>query len=440
MPKTLPDRTIAPLYPNLALHYVAHSARDPGGRHLLQFISLLTGVHWRDQGPAFLVGVGHGGTHWVAAFFYLLLPYIVRDLGLSYTDAGLLVSVFHLSALLANFGSGLMVDVTGRRVLLQVVSLLVGASALFAFGVSETFPVLAVLVMLIGASNNLWHPPAIAYLSEMYPDNRGYALSIHALGANLGDTLAPLAAGSLLAALTWQGTAATGSVPVVLVALLIAVMLLRKDDRARAATGSGMSRTEYLQGLKRIVRNRLVLGLSLMAGFRSMAQNGLLMFLPLFLIDELRTGPLWMGVTMMAMQAGGLVAAPVAGICSDRIGRRPVVLSGLTVTTIVIAAITLIQNDVVLVAAVSVLGFALFAVRPVVHSWMMDLVPTRLFGSATSLMFGTQALLSAAVPPIGGLIADAYGLSAVFYLLAGTMLVANFLVYLLPEQDLRREQ
>jgi MFS family permease len=405
---------------------------------LLQLISRLSGVHWRDQGPAFLIGFGHGGTHWVAAFFYLLLPYITRDLGLSYAQAGLLVSVFHLSSLLANFGSGLMVDVTGRRVMFQVASLLIGAGALFAFGVSEQLLVLAFLVTLIGASNNLWHPPAIAYLSEIYPDNRGYALSIHALGANLGDTLAPLAAGSLLAALTWQATAATGSVPVVLVALLIAVMLLRKDNRIRVATRSGMGLAEYLLGLNRIVHDRLVVGLCLMAGFRSMAQNGLLMFLPLFLIDELHTGPIWMGVTMMAMQMGGLVAAPVAGTWSDRVGRRPVVLSGLTVTTIVIASITLIQNDVTLVVAVSVLGFALFAVRPVVHSWMMDLVPASLSGSATSLMFGTQALLSAAVPPIGGLIADAYGLSAVFYLLAGTMLVANFLVYLLPHQELQR--
>lgn len=407
---------------------------------MLQLISRLTGVHWREQGPAFLVGFGHGGTHWIAAFFYLLLPYITRDLGLSYTDAGLLVAVFHLSALLANFGSGLIVDVTGRRVLFQIISLLIGAGALFAFGVTEQLLVLALLVTLIGASNNLWHPPAIAYLSEMYPGNRGYALSIHALGANVGDTLAPLAAGSLLAALTWQATAATGAAPVVLVALLIAVLLLRKDHRARVTTGSGMGLSEYLLGLKSIARDRLVLGLCLMAGFRSMAQNGLLMFLPLFLINEMHAGPIWMGVAIMAMQLGGLIAAPIAGTWSDRVGRRPVVLAGLSVTTIVIAAITLIRNDVTLVAAVSILGFALFAVRPVIHSWMMDLVPTKLSGSATSLLFGTQSLLSAAVPPIGGLIADAYGLPAVFYFLAGTMLVANFLVYLLPHQDLRREE
>ncbi|MEE8287193.1 MAG: MFS transporter [Gammaproteobacteria bacterium] len=406
---------------------------------MLQLISRLTGVHWREQGPAFLVGFGHGGTHWIAAFFYLLLPFITRDLGLSYTDAGLLVSVFHLSSLFANLGSGVMVDVTGRRVVFQVAALLIGAGALFTFGVSQGLLVLALLVTLIGASNNLWHPAAIAYLSEMYPANRGYALSIHALGANLGDTLAPLAAGSLLAVLSWQGAAVTGAVPVVFIALLIAASLLGKDNRARAATRSPMSFSEYLLGLKRIVRDRMVLGLCLMAGFRSMAQNGLLVFLPLFFIDELHTGPIWMGIAIMAMQLGGLVAAPLAGAWSDRIGRRPVVLSGLTVTTIVIAAITLISNDVALVATISVLGFALFAVRPLIHSWMMDLVPASLSGSATSLLFGTQALLSATVPPIGGLIADAYGLSAVFYLLAGTMLVANFLVFLLPHQEGRRE-
>jgi len=405
---------------------------------VLQLISRLTGVHWREQGPAFLVGIGHGGTHWIATFFYLLLPFITRDLGLSYTDAGLLVAVFHLSSLLANFGSGLLVDVTGRRVLFQVTSLLIGASALLAFGVSDRLIVLGLLVTLIGASNNLWHPPAIAYLSEIYPANRGYALSIHALGANVADTLAPLAAGSLLAALTWQHTAATGAVPVLFVALLIAALLLRRGGRRAAAAPGGMGISEYLLGLNRIARDRLVLGLCLMSGFRSMAQNGLLVFLPLFIVDDLHAGPIWLGVAMMAMQMGGLVAGPVAGTWSDRVGRRPVVLSGLTVTTVVIASITLIHSDVVLVAAVSLLGFALFAVRPVIHSWMMDLVPPNLSGSATSLLFGTQSLLSAAVPPIGGMIADAHGLPAVFYFLAGAMLVANFLVYLLPHEANRK--
>ena len=59
-------------------------------------------------------------------------------------------------------------------------------------------------------------------------------------------------------------------------------------------------------------------------------------------------------------------------------------------------------------------------------------------GSATSLLFGTQAGLSILTPAIGGLVADTWGLTSVFYFLAGTMLVANVLVFLLPPSEPRR--
>ena len=39
-------------------------------------VERLTGVGLRAQAPALLVGLGHGGTHWLAATFYLLLPFI----------------------------------------------------------------------------------------------------------------------------------------------------------------------------------------------------------------------------------------------------------------------------------------------------------------------------------------------------------------------------
>lgn len=398
-------------------------------------IDRLTGVHPRHQGPVFLVGLGHAGTHWIAATFYLLLPFITRDLGLSYAQAGALVSLFHISSVTANFGSGMVVDVTGRRVLFQVVSLLVGAGALFAFGAAGQFMLLFILIALIGASNNLWHPAAISFLSERYPNSRGYALSIHAFGANLGDTLAPVAAGALLVALSWHRVASIAALPVLAIAALIAVLLLRQDKAGVRHRHHDSGFSNYVAGLKQILRNRTVMSLCLMAGVRSMAQNGLLMFLPLYLSDVLQVSPVWMGVTLMAMQLGGMVASPIAGTWSDRIGRRPVVLAGLTLTTVTIAGLTLTRSDAVFITGVSVLGFALFAVRPVVHSWLMDLTPPHLGGSATSLLFGTQAGLSAMVPIIGGVIADAWGLTVVFYFLAGTMLVANVLVYLLPHHD-----
>ena len=83
------------------------------------------------------------------------------------------------------------------------------------------------------------------------------------------------------------------------------------------------------------------------------------------------------------------------------------------------------------------LGFGLYAIRPVVHSWMMDLTPPAFSGSAVSLMFGVQGLMTTLLPTLGGFIADRYGLSAVFYLIAGLMLCANAMAVLLPGAERR---
>jgi len=383
------------------------------------------------HGPVALVGLGHGATHWIAATFYILLPFINRDLGLSYAGAGALVSVFHFSALSANLGSGPVVDMTGRRVLFQVLALIIGAAALAGFGAGGTFAWLAILVAFIGATNNLWHPAAISYLSARYPNNRGYALSIHALGANLGDAVAPLAAGMLLAWMSWPAAAAVNAAPVLLVALALALLL--SGERPRETQGrAGLGIAEYGSNLIRVMKDRAVLGLCVMAGFRTMAQNGLLVFLPLYLADVLEAGPVAMGIALMAMQGGGIVASPVAGALSDRIGRRPIVMAGLGATTVIIAALTLLGGGPLYVAGVALLGFSLYAVRPVVHSWMMDLTPPQMGGSATSLMFGTQAALSTVAPVLGGLVADRWGLPSVFYFLAAVMLIANLTAVMLP--------
>lgn len=409
---------------------LSHSRRNLA--FTMSIAERLTGLNARDNVPIALVGLGHGATHWVAATFYLLLPSLSTTLGLDYAATGLLVSILHVSAFLANLGSGPLTDVTGRRVALQVISLLLGAAALATLGLVGGLLAVVGLVAVIGVSNNLWHPPAISYLSARFPGQRGWALSVHALGAGLGDAIAPLAAGALLAALTWQGVALYASLPVLAVAAVIAIGLGRAPGSSHGEGGKGVDFAQYLSGLAAVVKDKAVLGLCLMSAFRSMTQNGLMVFLPLYLAHEMAVSPLVMGIALAALQGGGLIATPIAGRLSDRVGRRQIVLAGLGVSTVAIVVLTLLGGEVSFIAGVSVLGFALYAIRPVVHSWMMDLTPSRLGGSATSLMFGAQTGLSILAPVVGGMIADTYGLVATFYALAGTMLITNLLAWRLP--------
>lgn len=398
-------------------------------------IERMTGLQWKGQGPAFLVASGHGATHWILGTFYVLLPYITESLSLTYAQAGGLVTIFHVSSFAANVGSGAVVDIRGRRVLVQSFSLIIGALSLMAMGLAQQAIWLIPLVVLIGVTNNLWHPAAISYLSQCYPNNRGYALSIHTLGASIGDAVAPVVAGATLLWLSWQGTASLVSLPVLGVAalLLIALNKLDKENNRKAEAGSGIG--DYFKGVTALARDRAVIGLCTMAGFRSMTQSGLLVFLPLYLADVLKVSPVVLGLALMSMQIGGMIAGPVAGVLSDRMGRQPVTLACLTASTLIIAGLTLVEGIWLFVGVVSLLGLALFAVRPVIHSWALDLAPESMSGSVVSLLFGTQSALSALVPVVGGLIADQWGLAAVFYMLAGTMFIANAIVYFLPDSS-----
>lgn len=389
----------------------------------------------RPQATMYLIGLGHAGTHWVLSTFFILLPYLTRDLGLSYTAAGLVVSGLHVAAFAGNVSSGVVSDLTGRRSLLLALSLSATAVALLLLGATHWYLVIVAMAALIGAANNLWHPPAVALLSRHYPERRGFALSIHATGASLGDMTGPLAAGALLLALSWQGTAMVSSLPALALAVLFWATFLGRDGAMEEAAPASHGRGAYVQGMRRLLRRRSVLGLCLLAGLRAMVQTGLTVFLPLYLADVLRVSPVLVGGTVMAMHLGGAIVSPLAGALSDRYGPRPVVMAGLSVTTVIIVGLTFIRWPVAYVAAVSLLGFVLYSVRPVLLAWLMNLSPPELRGSSTSLMFGAQSALAVAMPLVGGLVADAYSLVQVFYVIAGIMLLANGLLLLLPPDD-----
>ena len=82
------------------------------------------------------------------------------------------------------------------------------------------------------------------------------------------------------------------------------------------------------------------------------------------------------------------------------LGSGPIVLAGMSSTTVLVLALTLISDATVFVVAISILGFCMYAMRPVIHSWLMDRTPPALAATMTSAMFGTQSTLTAITPPM----------------------------------------
>jgi MFS transporter, FSR family, fosmidomycin resistance protein len=388
-----------------------------------------------------LIAAGHMMTHWYPATFYLLLPLIGRELDLSFGQIGSILTCQYAAGALSNVPGGMVVDAIGRKGLLMAVALSWIGLPYLVMGFSHHYWMLLVCAALVGIGNNLWHPTAIPLLAHKFPRRRGLVVSIHAMGGNLGDAIAPLVVGAMLTVFSWRDVVVMNVVPGLAASVLLLVALGRIDDEApagadrhaadqRAVDGHGAAGT--FAAVRTLFSNRTVLMLSLGSSVRAMTAMTLLTFLPVFLTDDLGYSPAWVGGCLFALQAAGFAAAPVAGHLSDRVGRRSIIMSSMLMSGVVLLFMAFAGRSPVFVLFVAFLGFFLFAIRAVLQAWLLDATPAHMAGTSIGIMFGAQAAGAAIGPLIGGVLADHYGIIATFYFLAATIVVANMFIFFTP--------
>jgi MFS transporter, FSR family, fosmidomycin resistance protein len=385
-----------------------------------------------------LVTIGHSLTHWYPATFYLLLPLIGNELGLSFSQIGSILTCQFAAGALSNLPGGMLVDAIGRKGLLMAVALSWVGLPYLVMGFSHSYWMLLACAALVGIGNNLWHPTAIPLLAQNHPERRGLVVSIHSMGGNLGDAVAPLAVGAMLTAFSWRDVVVMNVVPGVAASVLLLLLLGRgggadlEGDRSVPGSSPGRVRRPAFAGVRLLLANRTVLMLSLGSAVRAMTAMTLLTFLPVFLANEMGYSPAWVGGSLFALQAAGFAAAPISGYLSDRMGRRNIIMTSMVMSGVVLLFMAFAGRSPAFALFVAFLGFFLFAIRAVLQAWLLDATPKQLGGTSIGILFGAQAIGSAVGPLIGGLIADQYGLTATFYYLAATIVVANIFILFTP--------
>ena len=396
----------------------------------------------RSFQEVWVISLGHALTHWYPGTFYLLLPLIGKELGLSYSEIGSVLSCQYFAGAIANIPGGIFVDSVGRKGLLMAASLFWIGFPYLIMGFTHSYWMILCCATLVGIGNNLWHPSAIPWLANRFPQRKGLVMSIHGMGGNIGDAVAPLVVGALLAVLNWRNVVVLNVLPGVLIATFMLLYLGRKQNAEpeevslESATISGMERLRMFGAL---LKNRALLTLAAGSAFRTMTQGALLTFLPIYLGREMGYSPLWIGACMFALQAGGFIAAPIAGHLSDKIGRRQIIVSSMSMSAVIILLMIFAGGTGWFVMFVSVLGFFLFAVRAVLQAWLLDATPPAMGGTAIGLLFASQAFGQAVGPVSAGIVADHYGLMAAFYFLAGTIVIANLLIFVTPAGLMKRD-
>jgi MFS family permease len=385
-----------------------------------------------------LITLGHSLTHWYPATFYLLLPIIGKELGLTYTQIGLIMTCQYVAGAIANVPGGILVDTVGRKGVLMALSLFWVGFPYLLMGFSHGYLMLLGCVALVGFGNSLWHPTAIPTLARRFPERTGLVLSLHGMGGNVGDALAPLAAGALLAVLTWREVVIINVVPGLLVSMVLLASLgtLRIGSKRGQAAEEEPTRSlgDYFRGVPALFRNRNLILLTTSSAFRSMTQNALLTFLPVYLAYEMGYSPFWVGAGMFALQAAGFAASPIAGHLSDTMGRRSIMMTSMLMTAVVLVFMALAGKSHAFIAFIAILGFFLYAIRPVLQAWLLESTPRNMGGTSIGILFGAQSLGASVAPLIGGMIADRYGLIMTFWFLAFTIVVANLFIFAMPKK------
>ncbi len=196
----------------------------------------------QDAAVIGLVGLAHGTSHFSHLLLAPLFPIFMRDFGLSYSDVGLLMSIFFIISGTGQAMAGFVVDRMGARpVLFAAISCFLLAS--LAASMATGYAGLVLVAVLAGLGNAPFHPADFTILNQRVSAARlGHAFSAHGLTGNLGWALAPAFLVGITSLADWR-TAYQGAA-----LLYVAVLGLLFWQRAKLRTEVVVRHADAPQG------------------------------------------------------------------------------------------------------------------------------------------------------------------------------------------------
>ncbi len=377
-----------------------------------------------------LLAVAHAAIHAQSALMPLVYPIVIEEFGLDAADIGTFIAVTTAVGGAMQLAYGFLTRYLARPAILAGGQLLFGASLLVA-GLSQSVAQLlgAISFARIGASPQ--HPVGNALISDLYPpERRGFAISAHISGGNVGTVLVPFVGGALLLAFGWQATIALFGIPPLIIGFLLALFVReRHADYRREARESGSVRAHVREVLGR-GDLRLILGASLIAaGGRGL--DIVAPFMVLYLAGPLGFDDATVSLLYALLLVGAVVGPILAGILSDRYGRRRTLVAYYLLSAAGIIAFMLAgANLLLLVPLLLPFGTAVFSESPVLQAYLADRAtgPMRdvAFSVYFTFAFGIGAFWAFVIGQVAGNFgySVAFGVMAASYLAAAALLVA----------------
>ena len=368
--------------------------------------------------------LGHMANDWAPGAVWLVAPAVALDLGLSPAELGALFTIQAIGASLAYFPAGILADHVRRRGRLLAMTFWWVAIGHLLASYAPGFWTFAVVLALAGLGDAAWHPIATGVLAKRWPDRRGEALGVHAIGGALATVLSPLAVGYLLTLMDWRDALRISCIPALIMGIVFVMWVSRRvpvSTEARMTRGDVRS---FFAGWWQAAGAGL---LSLVICY-DMTVTALMSMTPLFLQTWHGYSTAQAGTLFAAGLLAGALAQPVVGRVSDRVGRKPVLIGVLLLGAMLAASIALASSQTALVVSVVGAFGVLVGARAVILALAVDFASRR-EGTTLGFVFA----LMGGVGGLGALLAGFVGQGDLRYafVLAGVLALTSVALALL---------
>ncbi len=359
-----------------------------------------------------------------------VLPLFVKSLSGSETVIGLIAAISPFAGVLFCFPIGMLADRWGKK------RLLTGAA-----GVQLVAPLLYLLVkdpfwfipirFFHGVATAILVPVASAFILGAYPGNRGEKLGLYSSATLVGRTLAPLLGGAIISWFLFLG----GSLPyrcvyvaafVLAVPALFLVLWLPRDDHP-AGGGEASPRimpSDFARELANFLRNRRLLGTSLVEMATYFAYGVLETYLPIYL-SGLRVPAYQIGMVFSIQVLSIALTKPLFGRLADRIDRRVQILAGIILLAAATAVIPLVTGLVVLTLVSVLFGLAVSISTVATSSYVAEVVKKEQIGASLGGLSAIMDIGHSSGPFVAGFIITALSVGAGFLAAAAVCVVAS---------------
>jgi MFS family permease len=356
------------------------------------------------------------------------------------------MTCFYAASGIVQVPIGFLVDRIGGRLVL-VAGLMVEAGAIGLISLAQSVEVLVALAFVAGLGHSVFHPADYAIITSSVDDRRmARAFSIHTFCGHLGSAMAPAIVIFLVALVDWRAALVTvGAVGIVAaIVILLQGDVLRDDVPAaerpekKEVPSSAVARTgSTAEGIRFLVSVPM-LTFFLFYVMTSVTSSGINTF-SVTAVVSLFDAPL---TAANAGLTGYLFASAVGvligGLILDRTSRHNLVAAGaFFLTAMVIAVIGSVPlPTVLLIVLFTLAGFSQGVVRPARDMLLRAAAPPGMIAKSFGFVSTGMAAGGMLAPVLFGWLIDLGAPQAVFWALAGIMLVAVVIV-LVPLQKKR---